>query len=121
MRDVSNTANLLGWMFSFQESIWKWTFRELKNITVGTRAIHDNMMDPIYKSSQNKNHETWAYKNLDKVFGYPTIVRFSHLRTKKTLTEQAVYIYWTNDKLDYSHKTESFSTHGSLGYVRSCQ
>jgi hypothetical protein len=52
MRDVSNTASLLGWMFCFQESIWQWSFPELANGAIGTRQIHDNMNDPGFRSGQ---------------------------------------------------------------------
>jgi hypothetical protein len=82
-RNVANTAHLLGLLYSFNEIITRWEFRERKAIGNSNAITKDNG----YRSLAYTNQEAWAYRNFDAVFGFPTIVRFTHLRSRKILMD----------------------------------
>ena len=103
MRDVSNTANLLGWLYCFNEFIWKWDFKEFMECS--DKEILDKVKDNSYRNTVLSQQESWVYKNIDVVFGFPTIVRFSQLKCRKIM-QSVVYIHWINDKLTANNKSE---------------
>jgi hypothetical protein len=74
-------------MYCFVEHIWKWDFKE---------PIQD--MDQGYRSSDSDKQELWAYKQLDSVFGFPSIVRFTHAKVKTMLLTQVASIEWAEGK-----------------------
>ena len=43
-RNVSNTAQLLGWLYCQNEFIWKWEFKELTK-RVSTEIFDDRLTD----------------------------------------------------------------------------
>jgi hypothetical protein len=62
--------------------------------------------DEGFRSVIAMHQDSWAYQNFDTVFGFPTIVRFTHVKARKIMVEQGLYIYWPGDQYDNNVKTE---------------
>lgn len=52
---------------------------------------------------------TWLKANLDKVFGYPDLVRFSWQTTSRLLHESACAVHWEHEAEDPGQSTLNFS------------
>lgn len=84
--------------------IRNWTFIEKMNMPPVSRVFGSGYpADP--------NTKKWLMESIDKVFGYPQIVRFSWATTKTLLDKYAVKVTWNygmDDDSDEGKKVVSF-------------
>ena len=55
--------------------------------------------------------EGWAYKYVDHVYGFPTLVRYTFRKVRSILAQQSIYIHWFDRKeehLKLEHCREKF-------------
>ena len=69
-----------------------WQFPEVDKCQhlIGLSNAKILTMDPGYKTSNTNEQENWAYKNVDFVYGFPSLVRFAHRKAKAILQSQCL-------------------------------
>jgi len=86
----SNKANL-GAKVTRDSRLRKWQFKE-KDISVSTRFGSGYPSDPTTKE--------WLRNNMDPVFGFPSLLRFSWKTSSVLLEQGAVDIFWDQGDME---------------------
>ncbi|XP_071948631.1 ribonuclease H2 subunit A-like [Antedon mediterranea] len=73
-----------------------WTFPEGDQYTLGENGVSGYPSDP--------NTKKWLRENIDKVFGFPSVVRFSWSTASFILDEKAVKVFWDDEEEDEDTK-----------------
>jgi hypothetical protein len=49
-----------------------------------------------YKSSEREDINKWLYRYVDCIFGFPSLVRFTHEKVQREVMSQVICIFWND-------------------------